>query len=62
MVWLGFEPGTAEWKAQMNRLSYDTSLSILLWAVVVTQLVERLLPIPRVRSLNPVISKNLYLY
>ena len=30
------------------------------WAVVVAQLVERLLLIPEVRSLNPVIAKNLY--
>ena len=30
------------------------------WAVVVAQLVERMLPIPEVRSLNPVIGKNLY--
>ena len=29
------------------------------WAVVVSQLVERLLPIPEVRGLNPVIGKNL---
>ena len=27
---------------------------------VVAQLVQRLLPIPKVRSLNPVIGKNLY--
>ena len=31
------------------------------WAVVVAQLVERLLPIPEVRGSNPVIGKNLYL-
>ena len=31
-------------------------------AVVVAQLVERSLPIPKVQGLNPVISKNLYLY
>jgi len=30
------------------------------WAVVVAQLVERLLPIPEVRGLIPVISKNLF--
>ena len=30
-------------------------------AVVVTQLVERLLLIPEVRSLNPVICKNLFI-
>ena len=29
------------------------------WEVVVAQLVERLLPIPEVRSSNPVIGKNL---
>ena len=29
------------------------------WAVVVAQLVERLLPIPEVRGSNPVIGKNL---
>ena len=28
-------------------------------AVVVAQLVEQLLPIPEIRSLNPVIGKNL---
>ena len=32
----------------------------LKWSAVVVQLVERLLPIPEVRGLNPVISKNLY--
>ena len=31
-------------------------------AVVVAQLVERSLPIPEVRSLNPVIGKNLFVY
>ena len=31
-------------------------------AVVVAQLVERLLPIPEVRGLNPVIGKKNYLY
>ena len=31
-----------------------------MWAVVVAQLVERSLPIPDVRSLNPVIGKHLY--
>ena len=30
------------------------------WAVVVAQLVERLLSIPEVRGSNPVIGKNLY--
>ena len=30
------------------------------WAVVVAQLVERSLPIPEVRSSNPVIGKKLY--
>ena len=30
------------------------------WAVVMAQLVDRLLPIPEVRSSNPVIGKNLY--
>ena len=29
------------------------------WAVVVTQLVERSLPIPEVRGSNPVVGKNL---
>ena len=33
----------------------------LLWAVVVAQLVKRLLPIPEVRSSNPVIGKNLFI-
>ena len=32
------------------------------WAVVVAQLVERSLPIPEVRGLNPVIGKNLFIY
>ena len=32
------------------------------WAVVVAQLVERLLPIPEVRGSNPVIGKNLFIY
>ena len=32
------------------------------WAVVVAQLVEKSLPIPKVRGLNPVIGKNLYIY
>ena len=31
------------------------------WAVVVAQLVEQLLPIPEVRSSNPVIGKNLFI-
>ena len=31
------------------------------WAVVVAQLVERLLPIPDVRGSNPVIGKNLFI-
>ena len=31
-------------------------------AVVVAQLVERLLPIPEVHGSNPVISKNLHVY
>ena len=34
----------------------------LIWAVVVAQLVGRSLPIPKVRSSNPVIGKNLYIY
>ena len=33
--------------------------NITKWAVVVAQLVERSLPIPEVRSSNPVIGKNL---
>ena len=41
-------------KRQMNKQS--------ILAVVVTQLVERLLPIPEACGLNPVISKNLYVY
>ena len=32
------------------------------WAVVVAQLVERLLLIPEVRGSNPVIGKNLFIY
>ena len=35
--------------------------SILEVAVVVAQLVERSLPIPEVRSSNPVIGKNLFI-
>ena len=31
-------------------------------ALVVAQLVERSLPIPKVRGSNPVIGKNLYIY
>ena len=31
-------------------------------AVVVVQLVEQSLPIPEIHGLNPVISKNLYVY
>ena len=30
------------------------------WAVVMAKLVERFLPMPEVRSLNPVIGKLLY--
>ena len=33
----------------------------ILWEVVVAQLVERSLPIPEVRGLNPVISKILFI-
>ena len=40
--------------------SYNKNLFKKHWALVVAQLVERLLPIPEVRSLNPVIGKNLY--
>ena len=35
---------------------------IRIWAVVVAQLVEWLLPIPEVRSSNPVIGNNLFIY
>ena len=35
--------------------------NLAIWAVVVAQLVEWSLPIPEVRSLNPVIGKNLYI-
>ena len=40
----------------------NMSTKIHQWAVGVAQLVERSLPIPEVRSLNPVIGKKLYLY
>ena len=39
-------------------LSNIASKMLLGWAVVVAQLVERLLLIPEVRSSNPVIGKN----
>ena len=32
-----------------------------MWAVAVAQLVERSLPIPEVRGLNPVIGKKLFI-
>ena len=38
----------------------ETKISVI-WAVVVTQLVERLLPIPEVDGSNAVIGKKLYL-
>ena len=41
----------------MNRFDKDS----LCRAVVVAQLVERLLPIPDVRGLNPVIGKKLFI-
>ena len=41
------------WRLTLNGLKIG-----LFWAVVVAQLVERLLPTPEVRSLNPVIGKN----
>ena len=40
----------------------NLKVNIQIWAVVVAQLVERLLPISEVRGSNPVIGKNLYLY
>ena len=39
---------------------YFNDYKLIKKAVVVAQLVERLLLIPEVPSLNPVISKNLY--
>ena len=39
---------------------FDTATIDLLWAVVVTQLVEQSIPTPEVRWSNPVIGKNLY--
>ena len=48
----------------ISRVKYLKNISnwnmIRHWVVVVAQLVERSLPIPEVRSLNPVIGKNLY--
>ena len=43
----------------VNAGNYQGSKKVLHWAVVVAQLVERLLPIPEVRGSNPVIGKNL---
>ena len=37
-------------------------VDLTFWAVVVAQLVEQSLPIPKVRGSNPVIGKKLYLY
>ena len=39
---------------------FDTATIDLLWAVVVTQLVEQSIPTPEVRWSYPVIGKNLY--
>ena len=39
---------------------FDTATIDLLWAVVVTQLVDQSIPTPEVRWSNPVIGKNLY--
>ena len=48
-----------------NVLCYDPKKTLtkiqISWAVVVAQLVERLLPIPEVRGSNPVIGKNLFI-
>ena len=41
----------------VNAGNYQGSKKVLHWAVVVAQLVERLLPIPEVRGSNPVIGK-----
>ena len=49
--------------AVTNRRTFDdVKVSLYNWAVVVAQLVERLLPIPEVHSSNPVIGKNLFIY
>ena len=50
-----FDPSVAVLSKVANNISS-------FWTVVVAQLVEWLLPIPEVRSLNPVIGKNLFVY
>ena len=50
---------TAEGGEGKNREDQVSPSSLVPWAVVVAQLVERSLPIPEVRSSNPVIGKNL---
>ena len=40
---------------------FKNSVASIVWAVVVAQLVERLLPTPEVRSSNPVIGKKIYI-
>ena len=40
----------------------DIKINVKIAAVVVAQLVERLLLKPKVIGLNPVIGKNLYIY
>ena len=47
---------------QLFFLLFSTLLKGSTWAVVVAQLVERLLPIPEVRGSNPVIGKTLFKY
>ena len=48
--------------ARSGRQSHKRLTIISRWAVVVAQFVERSLPIPEVRGLNPVIGKNLFIY
>ena len=44
------------------QIKFAIKILRLTWAVVVAQLVERLLPKPEIRGLNPVISKIFTLY
>ena len=49
-----------EWVNEENK--NDIKINVKIAAVVVAQLVERLLLKPKVIGLNPVIGKNLYIY
>ena len=53
------------WKMSIHPAFITPTLNVVdltFWAVVVAQLVEQSLPIPKVRGSNPVIGKKLYLY